>query len=44
MEEPLLAEPALLLDEDPVHERNLPGGSAEAQEADAGPDAGGRGQ
>jgi hypothetical protein len=36
-EKRLLADPLLLVDERAVHEGNLPGGPAEADEADASP-------
>ena len=38
MQEPVLADPALLLDDDAVHDRDLAGGSAEAEQRDARPD------
>jgi hypothetical protein len=41
MQKPLLADPFLFVDDDPVHDRNLPGGAAEAEAGDAKPDAGG---
>jgi len=34
----LLADPALFLDEDAMHQRDLSGGAAERQDADLGPD------
>jgi hypothetical protein len=38
VQEPRLADPALLLDEDAVHHRDLPGGTAEAERRDLRPD------
>lgn len=38
MQETLLAEPALLLDADAMHQRYLPGRATEAQQADTSPD------
>ena len=37
VQKPLLGDPALLLDQDAVHHRDLPGGAAEAQRRDAHP-------
>jgi hypothetical protein len=34
----LLGDPALFLDEDAMHQRDLSGGAAERQDADLGPD------
>ena len=39
MQEPALGDPPLLLDDDAVHHRDLPGRAAEAQGGDARPDA-----
>jgi hypothetical protein len=39
MQKAALADPALLLDQDAVHDRDLPGRPAEAQRGDPGPDA-----
>ncbi|MFD2427180.1 hypothetical protein ACFSUK_01540 [Sphingobium scionense] len=39
MEEPLLADPALLLDQDAMHHRYLARRSAEAEQRDPDPDA-----
>jgi hypothetical protein len=44
MQEALFADPALLLDQDAVHDRDLAGRAAEAQHGDAGPRGGGFGQ
>jgi hypothetical protein len=38
MQEPRLADPLLLFDENAVHDRDLTGWSAEAQGCDLGPD------
>ena len=38
MQEAVLADPALLLDDDAVHDRDLAGGAAEAEQRDAQPD------
>ena len=37
VQESRLADPALLLDEDAMHHRDLPGGPAEAQRGDSSP-------
>ena len=39
MQEPVLADPALLLDQDAVHHRDLAGGAAKGERGDPGPDA-----
>ena len=39
VQEPALGDPALLLDQDAMHHRDLPGRAAEAQQRDAQPDA-----
>ena len=44
MQEPVLADPALLLDQDPMHDGDLPGGAAERERRDARPDAHGLGE
>src|SRR3954453_4443552 len=38
MQEPVLADPFLLVDDDPVHDRNLAGWAAEAERGHAQPD------
>ena len=38
MQEPLFRDPALLLDQNAVHDRDLSGGTAEAEACDAQPD------
>ena len=44
VQEPRLADPALLVDQDLVHQRDLAGGTAEAEQADLQPGAGGFGE